>query len=110
MTTDMTHYLNIAYDDSVLLETSLSREEFEREATFLLAAKLYELGRLSSGKAAELCGKERVDFLLSLQRIKIAMSNLQPEDINDEVAFARHRATARMSNPEPASSCLSKSG
>lgn len=86
----MTHQLNITYDDSVLLETSLSREEFEREATFLLAAKLYELGRLSSGKAAALCGKERVDFLLSLSRIGVAMSNLRLEDIDDEVAFARH--------------------
>ena len=85
----MTHHLNIPYDDSVLLETSLSREEFEREAIFLLAAKLYELGRLSSGKAAQLCGKERVDFLLSLSRVGIAMSNLRPEDLDDEVSFAQ---------------------
>ena len=42
----MTHILTIPYDDSVLLETSLMREEFEREAVFLLAAKLYERGRL----------------------------------------------------------------
>ena len=85
----MTHSLNITYDDSVLLGVSLTREEFEREAPFLLAAKLFELGRLSSGKASELCGRSRVDFLLSLQRIGISMSNLRPEDADDEVAFAR---------------------
>lgn len=85
----MAHSLSITYDDAVLLGVSLTQEEFEREAPFLLAAKLYELGRLSSGKAAELCGRGRVDFLLSLQRIGISMSNLRPEDAADEVAFAR---------------------
>ena len=86
---NMSHTLTIPYDDSVLLESSLTRDEFEREAIFLLAAKFYELGRLSSGKAAELCGKERVDFLLSLPRIGISMSNLRAEDAEDEIAFAR---------------------
>lgn len=87
----MSHNLSIPYDDSVLLETSLTRDEFEREAKFLLAAKLYELGRLSSGKAAELCGKQRVDFLLALPHIGVPMSNLRPEDVDDEVAFAQRR-------------------
>ena len=85
----MSHNLNIPYDDSILLESSLTRDEFEREAIFLLAAKLYELGRLSSGKAAELCGRDRVDFLMSLPRIGISMSNLRSEDADDEIAFAQ---------------------
>jgi hypothetical protein len=46
-------------------------------------------GRLSSGQAAKLCGKGRVDFLLSLPRIGVAISNLQPEDIESEVEFIR---------------------
>ena len=37
----MTHILTIPYGDAVLLEASLTREEFEREAVFILAAKLY---------------------------------------------------------------------
>jgi len=81
--------LQIPYDDSVLLETSLPQADFEKEARLLLAAKLFELGRLSSGKAAELCGMGRVEFLLSLQRVGISMSNLRPEDGIDEVAFAQ---------------------
>ena len=87
----MTHSLSITYEASLLLGVILTREEFEQEAPFLLAAKLYELGRLSSGKASELCGRSRVDFLLSLQRIGISMSTLRPEDADDEVAFARTR-------------------
>jgi predicted HTH domain antitoxin len=37
----------------------------------LSAVKLFELGRLSSGRAAELAGMPRVEFLLSLQRYKV---------------------------------------
>ena len=87
----MTHILTIPYGDAVLLEASLTREEFEREAVFILAANLYELGRLSSGKAADLCGKGRVDFLLSLPRVGVSISNLRPGDAADEVAFAQRR-------------------
>jgi predicted HTH domain antitoxin len=85
----MTRRLTIPYDDSVLLEASLTRDEFEREARLMLAAKLYELGRLSSGKAAELCGMGRVEFLAALPRVGVSMSNLCPEDADDEAAFAR---------------------
>src|SRR3954468_12780136 len=50
--------------ESVLLATGQSQAEFVKEAKFLLALKLFELGRLSSGKAADLCALPRVDFLL----------------------------------------------
>ncbi len=85
----MVRTLQIPYDDSVLLEASLRKEDFEREAPLLLAAKLFELGRLSSGKAAELCGMDRVSFLMALARIGGSMSNLRPDDAADEVAFAQ---------------------
>lgn len=57
------------------------------EARFLLAAKLYELGKLSSGKAAKLCGKSRVKFLMWLSRIGVPTSNLGPEDAEDKLRF-----------------------
>ena len=84
----MTRSLTISYDDSVFLEASQTRDEFEREAKLLLAAMLFELGRLSSGKAAELCGMGRVEFLLALPRVGASLSNLGPEDADDEAAFA----------------------
>jgi hypothetical protein len=62
-------------------------EEVKRRWDLLLTAKLYELGRLSSGQAARLCGKARVDFLLSLPRIGVSISNLRPEDAEAEVRF-----------------------
>ena len=85
----MKHELTIQYGDDVLFSTGMSRDEFDGEAALLLAAKLYELGRLSSGQAAKLCGKGRVDFLLSLPRIGVSISNLRPEDAEAEVRFLR---------------------
>jgi len=86
----MTHTLQIAYGDDVLLSSGLTRDRFDQEARFLLAAKLYELGRLSSGQAASMCGKERVAFLLELPNVGVSVSNLRPEDAEAEVAFIHH--------------------
>lgn len=83
----MTHELTIRYDDDILVGLGMSPREFSEEASFLLAAKLYDLGRLSSGQAARICGKERADFLMGLARIGIPTSNLRPDEIEDDIAF-----------------------
>ena len=53
----MTRSLTINYGDDVLLALGLSPEEFREEAGLLIAVKLCEMGRLSSGAAAELAGR-----------------------------------------------------
>ncbi|MGE0823276.1 MAG: UPF0175 family protein [Candidatus Binatia bacterium] len=83
----MSHTLTIEYGDDVLFSVGLSRDEFDEEARLLLAAKLYELGKLTSGQAARFCGRGRVDFLLSLPRVGVSISNLRPEDADAELAF-----------------------
>ncbi|MEK6749732.1 MAG: UPF0175 family protein [Pseudomonadota bacterium] len=85
----MNHQLLIEYGDEVLFGTGLSEAEFDAEARLLLAAKLFELGKLSSGQAANLCGKGRVEFLFALERVGVSMSNLRPEDIETELDFLR---------------------
>ncbi len=85
----MRHQMTIEYGDEVLLGLGLSPDEFAREARFLLAAKLYDLGKLSSGQAARLCGQERAEFLLALLRVGIPVSNLRVEDVQAEIDFAR---------------------
>ncbi|HEX4959235.1 MAG TPA: UPF0175 family protein [Thermoanaerobaculia bacterium] len=45
------------------------------------AIKLYELGRLSSGRAAELAGMARVEFLLSLGRYKVFPLEAELQDL-----------------------------
>ena len=85
----MSYSLTIEYADDVLFSLGLSQEQFREEARFLLAAKLYELGKLTSGQAARLCGKGRVDFLLSLPRIGVSISNLREEDAALEIEFLK---------------------
>ncbi len=55
--------LNIPYSEDLLLITGQEPEVFEREARFLLALKFFELRRISAGKAAELSGLSKPEFL-----------------------------------------------
>ena len=57
--------------ERVLLAEKTDAVSFARELRMLAAVKLYESGRLSSGRAAELAGMSRVEFLLSLGRYKV---------------------------------------
>jgi len=66
----------------------LSKEKFSAEAKLLLAAKLYELGRLSSGEAAKFAGKGRVEFLLELPSLGVTISNLRESDLAADLDFA----------------------
>jgi predicted HTH domain antitoxin len=84
----MQNTLTIEYPDELLFALGVSDKEFSEEAKFLLAAKLYELGKISSGQAALLAGKGRVEFLYSLSRLGVPLSNLREEDLQDELNFA----------------------
>lgn len=64
--------LTIKYSDDVLLSLKESKKQFEEEAKYFLALKLYELGKISSGKAARLAGLNRVDFLKRLAQYRVS--------------------------------------
>jgi predicted HTH domain antitoxin len=81
--------ITIDLPESILIPTGQTREGFVQEAKFLLASKLYELGRLSSGRAASLCEMDRVTFLLSLHRIGVAALDLDARELDDDVRYAR---------------------
>jgi len=84
----MQNVLRIKYESELLKVLGISDAEFSQQASFLLAAKLYELGRLSSGRAAELAGMERVEFLALIPTVSVPTSNLTEEDLNDDLRFA----------------------
>ena len=66
-----THQIVIDVPEKVLLAEKSDAATFAREMRILAAVKLYELGRLSSGRAAELAGMPRVEFLLILGRYQV---------------------------------------
>ena len=65
-----------------------SPSEFSREAKLAMAAKLYEMKRLSSGMAASLAGVCRVEFLLELHRFGTPVIDLTPEELAADIANA----------------------
>ena len=76
--------LTIKYTDDVLLSLKESKEEFEEEARYLLALKLYELGKISSGKAAKIAGTNRVVFLLRMGRYRVSPFQVNLDEILEE--------------------------
>lgn len=78
----MTRYA-IDYDDAILAALSTTPEAFEGEARLLLAAKLYELGRLSSGQAARLARMTRVAFLLELEKVGVSALNVTAAELEE---------------------------
>lgn len=80
--------IHIDLPESILLNTGQSHEEFVREAKFFVMLKLFELGRISSGRAAEVCGLPRVEFLLLASRAGVPVADLDAEELNREFADA----------------------
>jgi len=73
--------ITIPCPDSVLISLKETPEQFAKEATKLLAVKLYEMGKLSSGRAAELAGMSRVAFLQSLEKYGATIFDLTKEEL-----------------------------
>ena len=60
-------------------------EELEAQIRLMAALKMFELGKLSSGKAAELAGLSRVEFLEMCGRYRVSIFNYPPEELEAEL-------------------------
>ena len=63
--------VTIEIPEKVLLAEKTDAKTFATELKILAAVKLYEMRRLSSGRAAELAGLSRIEFLLTLSRYQV---------------------------------------
>lgn len=77
--------LIIEYPDELLVSLKETKEEFVEEFKIVAAVKLYELGKLSSGKAAKLVGKDKQTFLKVLGKYKVSISTL--EETEEDAKF-----------------------
>jgi len=73
--------VTIDVPEKVLLAEKMDATAFGRELRVLAAVKMYELGRLTSGRAAELAGMSRVEFLLTLQRYNVFPFSAELEEL-----------------------------
>lgn len=79
------NHLRIDYPETLPDVLQLTAREFEAEAKMAMAAKLYEMGRISSGVAADMLGISRVLFLLQLNRYGVSTMNYDPGELKDDV-------------------------
>ncbi len=84
----MSNKIIIKYPDNLTDLLQESPEEFEREAKMAIAAKLFELKRISSGMAAEMVGMDRVSFLFELHRYGVEMINMEPKELASDLKNA----------------------
>jgi len=81
-----TRRIVIDVPEKILLTEKVDEITFAREMRLLTAAKLYEMGRLSSGRAAELAGMPRVEFLLTLGQLQIFPFEAELADLESDRA------------------------
>ncbi len=79
--------ITIDIPQKVLLAEKMDTTAFGRELRMLAAVKMYELGRLTSGRAAELAGMSRVEFLLRLPHYNVFPFSTELEEL--ESAYAK---------------------
>jgi predicted HTH domain antitoxin len=77
--------LLVAYPEDLPQALQLTQEETAAQIRLMAALKMFELGKLSSGKAAELAGLSRVEFLEACGRYRVSPFNYPAEEVEGEL-------------------------
>ena len=71
---------------STLAALGDSPDEFAREIRVAAAVKLYEVARLSQGKAAELAGLSRSEFIDALSKYRVSSFQYSAPEVERELS------------------------
>ena len=69
----------------------LTQAELEGQIRLMAALKMFELGKLSSGEAAELAGVARVEFLDLCGRYQVPIVQYGEDELKRELEFLTKR-------------------
>jgi predicted HTH domain antitoxin len=81
--------LTIEYPQELLWALQQEPEEFAAQAQILLAVKLYETGKLSTGLAARVAGVPRSTFFYLLGQYGLSPFGQSPDELEDDLTHAR---------------------
>jgi predicted HTH domain antitoxin len=77
--------LILSYPNDLAQVVQLTTEELSAHLLLMAALKMFELGKLSSGKAAELAGLSRVEFFEACGRYRVSLFNYPDDEIEAEL-------------------------
>jgi predicted HTH domain antitoxin len=80
--------IRVEVPDEALISLKTNADGFAEEIRLLAAVKLFELGKLSSGRAAQLAGIPRVAFLMALGRYGVSPFQITAEELHQDVVNA----------------------
>jgi len=80
-----TENFSIKYPAGFENSVQMTKDEMEQHIRLMAALKMFELGKISSGKAAELAGTSRLAFFETCGRYQVNIFNYPPEEIAEEL-------------------------
>ncbi len=80
------HTISVELPDAVFAALRKAPDDFVKEMRIAAAVKWYELGMLSQGKAAEVAGLTRAEFIAALSRFKVSIWQYTAEELESELS------------------------
>ncbi len=80
--------ISIPVKENILLSVKNSKDEFVKEVLFFAALVLYRKRKLSLGKAAELSGYNKIEFIEKLQAEEEFLFDYTDEEVEEIIEDA----------------------